>query len=450
MTSILPAVPLRTLVRTDETLRRLLTVTMVDTLGRGAFFTLTTLYLTTIVGVPVLTVGVGLTIAGAVGVAASLVFGHLADRFSSRRMLIGLHVVQGAALIGYLFVHDLATLVIIASLVTLAQQGGGSVRSAVVGRAFRGEDRVRIRATMRTVTNVGIGTGTAVAAIPLALGTPLAFHVTMSVAGALFLVSALLVAGLSPERIDTPRAAGAAASAQGPAHSSPAPVSSANVPAASGAWAGALSLGSSPYRDVRYLWLTALMGVFGIQFGVFEVGVPLWVVGHTIAPDVLVSPLLLVNTVVVVMLQVRMSRGTGTLAGAGRAMRTAGWLMMSACVLWAGAGWVAGDGWGPVVLCAVVLVLAALAHSLAEICSSAAGWSLSFDLAPHERIGAYQGVYGTGYAVGAMVAPAVVTMTAIDLGAAGWAILAAMFGVAAVGVMVIARRAAREADVADG
>ncbi len=56
-------------------------------------------------------------------------------------------------------------------------------------------------------------------------------------------------------------------------------------------------------------------------------------------------------------------------------------------------------------------------------------------------MGSYQGVYGTGYAVGAMIAPAVVTMTAIDLGTAGWAILAAMFAVAAAGVVLIARQA---------
>lgn len=418
VTSTIPTVPLRTLVQTDRTLRRLLTVTLVDTLGRGAFFTLTTLYLTLIVGLEPVTVGIGLTIAGAVGVASSLVFGHLSDRFSARRMLVILHVVQGAALIGYLFVRDLPTLVIVASLVLLAQQGGGSVRSAVVGRAFRGEDRVRIRATMRTVTNVGIGVGTAVAAIPLALGTPVAFHLTMSIAGSLFLLSAVLVAGLDPQRIDLRR--------QAPDAGTAAPASVAV---------------RSPYRDPRFLWLTALMGVFGIQFGVFEIGVPLWVVAHTIAADVLVSPLLLVNTVVVVLLQVRMSRGTGTFAGAGRAMTRAGWLMVGACLLWAAAGWIGGEGWGPATAVVVVLFAAAVVHSLAEISSSAAGWSLSFDLAPQERMGSYQGVYGTGYAVGAMIAPAVVTLTAIDLGTAGWAILAAMFAVAAAGVVLIARRA---------
>lgn len=420
MTSTIPTVPLRTLVQTDKTLRRLLTITLVDTLGRGAFFTLTTLYLTIIVGLEPVTVGIGLTIAGAVGVASSLVFGHLSDRFSARMMLIVLHVVQGAALIGYLFVRDLPSLVIVASLVLLAQQGGGSVRSAVVGRAFRGDDRVRIRAAMRTVTNVGIGVGTAVAAIPLALGTPFAFHLTMTIAGSFFLVSAVLVAGLDPARVDL--------SVAEPAPDAPAVV------------------GRSPYRDPRFLWLTALMGVFGIQFGVFEIGVPLWVVAHTIAPDVVVSPLLVVNTVVVVLLQVRMSRGTGTFAGAGRAMSRAGWLMVAACALWASAGWIAGDGWAPVTAVIVVLLAAAVAHTLAEITSSAAGWSLSFDLAPQERMGSYQGVYGTGYAVGAMIAPTVVTMTAIDLGTVGWAILAAMFAAAAAGVVVIARRAEREMD----
>ncbi|WP_344228804.1 hypothetical protein [Microbacterium binotii] len=43
--------------------------------------------------------------------------------------------------------------------------------------------------------------------------------------------------------------------------------------------------GRSPYRNARFLSLTALMGVFGIQFGVYEVGVPLWVVAHTVVPD---------------------------------------------------------------------------------------------------------------------------------------------------------------------
>ncbi|WP_058749975.1 MFS transporter [Curtobacterium oceanosedimentum] len=414
-------VPIRTLVRQDATLRRLLTVTLVDTLGRGAFFTLTSLYLITIVGIPAVAVGLGLTVAGAVGVASSLVFGHLADRFSARRMLVWLHLVQGLALISYVLVHDLPTLIATASVVTLAQQGGGSVRGAAVGRAFPGTERVRVRATMRTVTNVGIGVGTALAAVPLAIGTGEAYRVTMVLSGALFLASAVLVAGLPAVRVDA------------------APVDRTDT----GTIVRREPAGRSPYRDVRFLAVTALTGLFGMQFGLFEVGVPIWVVQHTVAPDVIVSPLLLVNTVIVVLLQVRLSRGTDTVAGAARVMRHAGWVMAVACGLWAAAGWVRGDDWVPAAIATAVLVAAAVAHSLAEITSSAAGWALSFELAPADRVGAYQGVYGTGYAVAAMIAPTVVTLTAVDLGTTGWGILAVVFLGSALGVGVIAGRAAR-------
>ncbi len=386
------------LVRDDPALRRLLTVTAVDTVGRGAFFTLTSLYLIGIVGLPAVTVGLGLTVAGGVGVLSSLGFGHLADRWSSRRLLVALHVVQGAALTAYVLVRDLPTLIVVASLVVLAQQGGASVRSAAIGRAFPGEDRVRVRALMRTVTNAGIAAGTACAAIPLAIGTAGAYRVTMVAAGALFLSSAVLLLGLPGERVDArpgPRAVAG--------------------PGASG-----------PYRDTKFLILTVLHGIFGMQFGLFEIAVPLWVVHHTAAPDVLVSPLLLLNTGLVIALQVRLSRGTSDLRGAARVMTWAGWLMALACLLWAVAGELPGF------VAVLVLLAAAAAHTLAEITSSAASWTISFELAPADAIGAYQGVYGTGFALGAMAAPVVVTATAIDLGAPGWGLLGAMFLAAAL------------------
>ncbi|MFI5843069.1 MFS transporter [Catenuloplanes sp. NPDC051500] len=386
------------LVRDDPALRRLLTVTAVDTVGRGAFFTLTSLYLIGVAGIPAVTVGLGLTVAGGVGVLSSLGFGHLADRWSSHRMLVVLHVVQGGALTAYVLVRDLPTLILVASLVVLGQQGGASVRSAAIGRAFPGEERVRIRALIRTVTNAGIAAGTALAAIPLAIGTPAAYRVTMVAAGALFLAAAVLLLGLPAERIDARPGTGEAT--------------------------GAPSRG--PYRDRRFLLLAALNGVFGIQFGLFEIAVPLWVVHHTEAPDVLVSALLLLNTALVVGLQVRLSRGTSDLRGAGRAMTWAGWLMAFACLLWAVAGEL------PALAAVVTLLAAAAVHTLAEITSSAAGWSISFELAPADAIGAYQGVYGTGFAIGAMAAPVVVTATAIDRGAPGWALLAVIFLVTAL------------------
>ncbi|WP_394162749.1 MFS transporter [Galactobacter valiniphilus] len=492
--------PLTQLWRTDPTLRTLLIANAMNTLGRGVFFTLTALYLTLILGFDALGVGLALTIAGGVGVVFSLLGGHLADRLSSRAMLIVSAAIQGLGLCAYALITSFWTLLLIASIVTAAQQFGSSVRSAAIGRAFTGDDRVRIRAVMYTVTNVGIGIGTAIAAIPLAIGTGGAYRLTMVLSGMLLVAGAFSLRGLEPERVDrraapepvaageggevpdgagspsagdvavraedgsaggeagapgadsasaaqTTQAAPAAQAAQAAqadpaaltAPAAPRPVPAAADPtAASSSAKAAARRPRSPYRDARYLLLTLLNGAFSIQFGLFGVAVPLWVVNHTEAPSAAVSVLLIINTAVVASLSVRLSRGAGDLPGAARAMARAGWLMAAACGLWAWGGFL------PLWLALVVLVAAAIAHSLAEVLSSAAGWAMSYELAPPEQMGAYQGVFGTGFALSNMVAPVVVTVTAVNMGPLGWGILAFGFLACALGLVALVKAAQRQ------
>ncbi|WP_456599331.1 hypothetical protein [Blastococcus sp. SYSU DS0616] len=117
-------------------------------------------------------------------------------------------------------------------------------------------------------------------------------------------------------------------------------------------------------------------------------------------------------------------------------MALAGAMLAVACALYAAAGL------GGVVVAVGVLVLAALAHTAGEMWGEAGSWGLAFELADERRAGAYQGVSQTGYALGAMAAPLVVTATAVEHGAAGWAVLGATFLVAGLLTLAIARRAA--------
>ncbi|NKF30763.1 MFS transporter, partial [Pseudomonas sp. BGM005] len=149
----------------------------------------------------------------------------------------------------------------------------------------------------------------------------------------------------------------------------------------------------SPWRDPRYLLLTVLSAVFGMQFGVAELGMPLWVTENTDAPEVTVALLLIVNTTLVVLFQVRASRGTHELRVAGRVTMIAGWLMVAACLIYALAAGL--PAWAAV----AVLVLAMVAHTFAEILSQAGAWGLSFELADQVRAGAYQGVFGMGFSL---------------------------------------------------
>ncbi|MGW9630594.1 MFS transporter [Agromyces sp. NPDC055520] len=416
----------------DPVLRILVGATMISRVGRGIFIAVTVLYFTFIVGLPPQEVAIVLAAASAAGVVAALGGGWLADRYSAKRLIIAFTAIEGVALIAYVFAGDFVTALVIAVVCGTFEQGANSVRSAIIARAFTGESRVHARAVLRSVTNVAIAVGAGLGAIALAIGTAEAYRVLIVSAGVLYLLGIIQLVRL-PSRVDAP------------ARESVAPVTTetGSVDAEASAEAAAAEKRSwrrhSPWRDPRYLLLTALSAIFGMQFGVAELGVPLWIARETAAPETVVAALLILNTVIVVIFQVPLSRGTHDLRIAARVSGIAAWLMAAACFVYASAAGL------PVGFAIAVLVAAATVHAFAEVLSQAGGWGLSFELADPVRAGAYQGVFGMGYTVGALAAPLVVNATAISHGFSGWAVLAAIFLASGLGTWALARRAARMA-----
>ena len=417
----------------DPVLRILVGATLISRIGRGIFLTVTVLYFTFIVGLAPHEVAIVLAAASGAGVVASLAGGWLADRFSARRMVIWFTAIEGVALITYVFAGDFVTALVIAVICGAFEQGANSTRSAIIARAFEGEGRVHARAVLRTVTNLAIAAGSGLGALALALGTAEAYRALIVGAGVLYLLGLFQLVKL-PARVDAqPRPAVASVTT---ATGSVDATATADLAAASRRdWAR-----RSPWRDPRYLVFTALSAVFGMQFGVAELGVPLWIAHETAAPEVLVALLLILNTVVVVIFQVPLSKGTHDFRVAARVSAISAWLMAGACLVYAASAGL------PVGFAIAVLVIAALAHAFAEVLSQAGGWGLSFELADPVRAGAYQGVFSMGYSVGALAAPLVVNATAISHGFAGWAMLAVVFLASGLGTWAIARAAARTAD----
>lgn len=398
----------------EPVLRSLTIATLVSAVGRGVTLTLVVLYLTLIVGLPAAQVALLFTIGAAAGVAASYLGGHLADVISARRMLVVVTVVTGVALASLVFVTEFWGALAVEVVISIALAANGSVRSAIIARAFTGAARVTSRAVLRTVMNIGIAAGSGIAAIPLAIGTPMAYQAVLVVGGAAYAASALLLVGL-PARVDAPIRAEAEAD---------------EAPR-----------GRSPWRDPRYLLFSALAAVVSMLFSLENIGVPLWLAHDTVAPEYLLSIMLIVNTTLVILLQVPMSRGTHDLRRAGHVTAIAGVLLAVACALYGAAG-------GAGLIAAVVLLLTAtVLLAFAEILSQAGAWGLSFELADPARAGAYQGVYSMGFSIGSMVAPLVITATALDNGLLGWLVLGGVFLAAALGVTAIAYRAARTSGV---
>jgi hypothetical protein len=191
---------------------------------------------------------------------------------------------------------------------------------------------------------------------------------------------------------------------------------------------------ASPLRDFRYVGIAALYGLLTIQFGLLTVGMPLWVTLHTRAPATTVALLLVLNTVLVAVFQVPAARLVTDVRAAGRTVAVSSVFLALTCLLYAAAGPL------PALAATGVLVLALLAASAAEVLSEAGAWSLAFDLADPRNPGAYQGVSQTGFAIGTMLAPVVVTSTAIAHGTAGWLALATLFLAAGAGTHRLATR----------
>src|SRR4051794_37705480 len=115
-----------------DPIRRLAAGTLVSSLGTGAWYTSWALFLTRSVGLAPAQVGLGLTVAGAVGLLAATPLGWLADRAGPREVYAAALVVQGAASLAYLSVSGFAAFLMVASTAELARGGAGGARNALV------------------------------------------------------------------------------------------------------------------------------------------------------------------------------------------------------------------------------------------------------------------------------------------------------------------------------
>lgn len=394
---------LKTLLPTPGPVRVLTVGTLVNTAGNGLWLASSALYLTRVVGLSATQVGLGLTVASAVCLVASAPMGYLADRLGPRGTQVGFYAALAVLSAAMLTVQSFASFVAVATLTALADAGQRGARGALIAGTIPAADRVRARAYLRATTNVGISIGTALAGAALAADTPNGYRLVIAGNAVSFAVAAAISTRLP---------------AIEPA------------PAAHGPRLIAL-------RDRPFLALTALDGLMSMHFNILDLVLPLWVATRTHAPRWLVAVILLVNTTMVVALQVRAARGTDDVTRAARAARGAGLFIGAACVIFATSAGV------PAWAASALLVAGAFVHVIGELRQSAAGWGISFGLAPAHAQGQYQATYSMGMQFGRMLAPAVLTWLALGLGLLGWLLMAALFvsvGATVPAVVAWARR----------
>ncbi|TDC77384.1 MFS transporter [Micromonospora sp. KC606] len=388
--------------------RTLALSTLVNTVGRGTWLTVSALFLTRSVGLSVTQVGLGLTVTALVALVASTPMGYLADRHGPRGMQVGALLACAACTAALVAVRSFATFLVVGVLMAVADAATRGARGALIAGAVPADQRVRTRAYLRAVTNVGISVGAVVAGVGIAADTRAGYVALILLDCATYLLAAAILLRLTP----LPPV--------------PAPAHGPRLIA---------------LRDRPFLAFAVLDGLMSMHFGLLNIALPLWIAGHTTAPRWIVSACMLVNTVIVVLFQVRASRGTEELAGAGSAARRAGVVIAVACALFA------ASGSAPTPVAVGLLLAGSLVHVLGELWHAAAGWGISFGLAPAHAQGQYQGAYGMGMQLGGMVAPVVVTSLAVGWGAPGWLLLGGWFLLLGALVPPVVRWAARSRPV---
>ncbi|MEY9859118.1 MFS family permease [Catenulispora sp. GAS73] len=401
--------------------RRLELATFVSNFGTGLYLTVSALFFTRTLGFGAARVGVVLTVAGLAGVLASLPAGRAADRFGIKPSYAVLLVAEAAAVGALAFCTSFWAFAAVACVSTALDRAASAVRQALYAQAFDPETRVADRAAIRAVTNVAIGVGAAVAALVLQADSRWLFQAAI-LANALSFVG---VAALLPGIPLREPARGVAASAD---------ASRSRSRSRSRAHSRSRTPRPPKIRVTRpYQAISALNAVMTLQFAFFDIGLPLWLLQDTRAPRFMVSGMLILNTVLVVLFQVRVARGVRGIASAARATCLGTLVLAGACVTTACA-----KGLSPVAAVAVLL-LAGVLLTVGEVLTQAGSWTLSYDLADERAVGAYQGVFNAGTAAGQMAGPLVVTQTAIRHGLAGWALLGAVFAVAGFATVPVAR-----------
>ncbi|WP_406016108.1 MFS transporter [Streptomyces sp. NBC_00984] len=372
----------------------------VYTISSGLYLTAGVLYFTQAVHLPAAQVGIGLGIAGCVSLVMGMAAGHLADRHGARGVYAITLVVRALATACFLLVDSFWPFVLAVCAATGAQAAGVAARSPLI-RHYGGDRPQEFRARLRAVTNIGVSLGALLAGWAVQVGTRTAYQLlVVGIAMACAASAAVLVllpAVMPGPVVDGPR------------------------------WVA--------LRDRPYLLITALDGIMAIQFKVLTVAVPLWLVEAITAPHWLISGTMLVNTFIVIAFQVRAGRAIDSPAAGAGAYRRSGLAFLFSCSL---LPLTAGM---PPWAAATLLMVAVVIHTIGELWHSAAGFEVSFALAPQHATGQYLGVFGLGAGLAEALGPSLLISLCITWGRPGWYVVGALFTVTGLVAPLAVRRA---------
>ncbi|MGC4999718.1 MULTISPECIES: MFS transporter [unclassified Streptomyces] len=372
--------------------RTLALAQLTNSVGDGAYYVCSVLYFSRIIGLSPTQIGAALTVGWALGAVVGVPLGHLADRRGPRGIAILMSLATGTAIASLLLVRTYPAFLAAVCLYTCCQCGLAAARQALLAGLVEPARRTETRAYLQSTVNAGLALGAALGGIALQLDNEASYLTALAMDAVTFVLAAWVLGRLPAPARQLP-------SAGRPAERS-----------------------LTVLRDRPYAVVSLLNMVMLLYMPLLSVVLPLWIVQRTEAPGWTVSALLVLNTLSVVLFQVRMAARVTGPRSAARAVRQAGIVLLLACVCFAVSA--AGTSvWLPV----LVLLLAACVQVFGEMLLGSGSWEIGFALAPADKQGQYQGFYGAGTAVARLIGPLLLTTLILSWGTGGWLVVGALF-----------------------
>ncbi len=249
---------------------------LINALGTGVFLPFAVLFFQRRLGLAFGRVGLGLSLAAMIALLGVLAAGQLIDRAGAKHVLVAALLTRAVAYLAYLHVTTFAAFVCVAALDALCLRVSQLAEQAVVGDLARHSDPDRWFALSRTALNAGLGGGALLGSLLISLDegsyTWLVFGNAVS-----FVLAGTLYARLR-----------------------------------STAQAGRRQrVVSAVWRDRDFLRLCLANAVLWLCAMAVEIALPVYLKAYLHAPTWTVSLVFALNTLLVLLLQIPVTRGTG-------------------------------------------------------------------------------------------------------------------------------------------
>nr|WP_296074926.1 MFS transporter [uncultured Actinoplanes sp.] len=366
--------------------RRVLAVgALLDSAGTGLAAVVLPFFVLRVAALPTGAFAAILAAGGVAELATAVPAGWLAGRLGLWRYAIATRLGRAACYTAVAFCGSVPALLALSVVIGVLRAGGNGLNQSVTAAVVAPGERGATLAVTRAVRNLGYLLSGGLAALVLTVQSDALVRAALIVNAVSFLAGALLLRRIRPAR---------------------------------GAAEVRRRVDFSVLRDVRFLGLIVSAAVFASTVRVLDVALPLLVLARPGVPSAMVAAAVTLNTVLVVVLQHRLSRSIDGVAAARRGLRRATiFLVGMALVLAALPG-------GPPAIVMGGVVAAAVLLTLGEMTESPAWWTLAYEQAPRERTTEYLAAFDLSYALLNIAGPPLLVLV-VGHGSTGWAAYAA-------------------------